>query len=389
MLKRIGRKTSIKISVLCGLWLLLSGYSLAAGMLEQKEATDYNAAFRLTVDESWSEAITRLTAFISSFPHSSRADDAHFWICYCRDQLGALEESYACYQDLIQARSRSEWRNDARRNMANLSNRLAAQGKSEYRTKVDAGVDSASEILSVVSALANIGDEASVQIIIDQVDRVENPKLRGQIVGLLGRVRSELAVEKLREIALGDSSPNVRRYAIRAFGNRKTDDRLDFLRRIAVSDQPTEVRQTAIDELGDIRTVEVVKIVERIALNDADERVAAQAAHAIGETRRPEAQAALEGIYRSQRPVEVRRYALDAMGDLRTEPAYDFLLEVARQEVQPDLGSKAVESLARVHSGRIFLRPSFNWLVNRGVGEHEKRLSAVSGTSDPRSQWIC
>ncbi len=248
------RNSQKAICCLLPAWLFVGGAAIATAS-NGDAAQDYRRGYNLVLDEDWQGAIVAFDALIEQHPASDWVDDAAFWRCYARQQLGEQSaELFDCYQRLLERYPDSDWEDDARRAMVRLAKKLDREGRPEYREKVrDFGQDAdADRLLAILVALGEIGDERSVGVILERLESTPDEQLRARIVEALDDVESDLALDKLQELLAKDPSEQVRLAALETLADSDYFDSAPLLLSI-VKDRarPVRMRLEALDNLGD------------------------------------------------------------------------------------------------------------------------------------------
>ncbi len=253
-------------------------------------------------------------------------------------------EVFACYENLLARHPKSEWSDDARRAMVRLAKQV---DRPEYREKVrDFGQDeNADRLLAVLVALGEIGDERSVDVILERLETTEDERLRVRIVDVLEDVDSPRVLEKLEETVRGDASTRVRIAALDALSDSGSVDAVAFLQEVVQDQsQPPPVRHEALDELTDHDPPGLVQFLKEVALG-SDDGLAMEAIDELGDVENLEAVRVLAEILK-QTPDARRRYEiLGTLEDIELDAAVETLLEVARKDPDPRIRRAATEAL--------------------------------------------
>ncbi|HKV08475.1 MAG TPA: HEAT repeat domain-containing protein [Thermoanaerobaculia bacterium] len=106
--------------------------------------------------------------------------------------------------------------------------------------------------------------------------------------------------------------------------------------------EPLRVKKQALFVLSQSRAPEARKILVDVARGDAHPELQKTAIEYLGIVQDAEAKKTLQEIYRTSSSLEIRRHVLEYLGIVQDHP---FLAQVARQEKNPTLRHKAIESL--------------------------------------------
>ena len=335
--------------------LLLLAAAVPGFAQERDAAADaYRSAYTLILEENWAGARDSFEDLLKSYPRSDWSDDAEFWLCYVGEQMDRKQETaFECYQEFLENWEESEWSDDARRNMARLANDLAQQGKPEYSDMLDSTDRELDRegILALLVALANIGDEQSLNVIFDRFEKTEDDALRAEMVQVFHSIDSPIAVDKLIEIVQTDSSSRVREQAVWVL--QSTEDRraTEVLVGLATNpDEDRKIRKAAIHSLGDDESIEHVDLLKNLALNDPDPEVAEAAIWALANTERDAAFNALREVLVSTTDPELRSRTLHAISSMETRQTLEFLGEMARTEKDPETLRDVVMAIGNFES---------------------------------------
>lgn len=333
-------------SILGALLLLIP--TLAAGD-DGPDAAAYRQAYAHVLDGAWQPAVAGFEALIAAHPESPWADDAGFWRCYAREQLGGEPAAhFDCYEALVERHPRSEWRDDARRALVGLARDLAREGAPEYRERLRAleGGGDDDDLIRVLIALGEIGDERSLDAIFERIDRIEDPGRRAQIVSVLEEVESPRAVDRLVALARSDPAYEVRATALAVLGERDEPRIGGFLREMAADErQPPEIRAAAVHGLAERSNGDTVELLRALALELGDGAAGHAAVHALGERDDAPALAALETILAEASTPETRRVALHAIAEHDSPAALELLHRTAIAERETEIGPIAVRMI--------------------------------------------
>ena len=361
------------IAVILPTLVLLAGPALARKEPESSpESTRaYREGYNLVLNGDWQAARAAFEALIREHPQSGWVDDAAFWRCYAGGQLRqSAEEVFGCYEDLVERYPRSEWEDDAKRAMVRLAARLDQEGKAQYRERVrdyGRGEDDR-ELMQVLVALGEIGDERSIDIILERLEATEDEHLRARIVDVLEDIDSPLVMRKLSELVTSDPSEQVRLAAVDAIADRASVDSQTLLRQIALDrNQPPRVRVEALDELSDNQSPDLVSLLSELA-TDAELLVADEALDELADIGNRAALDAMISLLGVIPDVERRMDILDEIADYDSEPAVQALLDVARNDPDPRIRRAATEALGEMETTAA--REALIQLL-QGMGEEE------------------
>jgi HEAT repeat protein len=170
-------------------------------------------------------------------------------------------------------------------------------------------------------------DEAA-QALVQALD-TEDEEERRSIVGTLGALGSEVAVEALTRVVAEDPSADIRRQAAWALGEIEDDGAVMALL-VAMQDEDVEVRRMAVWALGELEDEAAIPALV-VALEDEDGEIRRHAVWALGEIESPRALEALRTVIRDE-DQEVRRQVVWALGQIEDPSAVPDLVVALRDE---------------------------------------------------------
>lgn len=344
------KKSTLQIATASAFALVLSttGFARDEPAPSPESTRAYREGYNQVLNGDWAAASAVFENLIRDHARSSWVDDAAFWLCYAKAQEQApAEDVFACYEDHIERYPRSEWSDDARRAMVRLAGELERDGKGHYRERVrdfGRGEDDR-QLLQVLVALGEIGDERSVNVIIERLDATTDEQLRARIVDVLEDIDSPQVAARLEQLALTDPSERVRLAAIEAISDHDSIDVERVLSQIARDQsQPTRIRVEAIDELGDHEFTHLIELLRELALDD-DSRIAQEAIDEIANIGNRESLDALVALLGSLPDPARRLQIVDEIEDIESSAAAAALLSVARSDPDPRIRRAATDAL--------------------------------------------
>ena len=221
------------------------------------------------------------------------------------------------------------------------------------------------------------------------VQRDPDHGVREQAVFWMGQLRSERAAAALEDIALRSTDERLREKAVFALGEQNLERGQAVVRRIAESDaSPRRVREQAIFRLGQKESAENAQFLRnlfaRLGKSDGSESVRKQVLFSLSQMKGAGNDRWLLGVAADgSQSVEIRKHALWTAGqagvaasefipmyDRTTERALrehliwvlsqsneraaaDKLIEIARNDRDPEMRKKAIFWLGQMHDPRI------------------------------------
>jgi len=199
-------------------------------------------------------------------------------------------------------------------------------------------------------AIFLLRDPASNQITRMEVYNLERKReYSGYPVYWLGRANNEESLNYLRAVAAATPLDMLSERAV--LGIALHDDaRVAGMLKNFVSTSPNQrIRSSSVYWLGQVGG-EQTFLASLVRNETEDMKLRRSAAHAIGQSRDRGAINTLQDLYRSLKEVEVRRSVISAAGNsVDEQPAFTFLLGVAKQDADAESRRVAVRQLGHFH----------------------------------------
>ncbi|MEM6937992.1 MAG: HEAT repeat domain-containing protein [Pseudomonadota bacterium] len=340
-------RTIVKVVSLCSGLMAASGAARAQSNADGA-AQAYQQGYNQVLDRNWSAALATFGALVEQYPGSDWADDAEFWRCYARDELGeAPSEVFGCYDNHLASYRRSEWSDDAKRAMVRLARQLDGQGQKEYSDRVRrfGRSDDDNRMLQVLAELGEIGDERSLEVIIQHLDATTDEQLRARITDVLEDIDLPAASEKLRNLVFNDPSIKVQRTALHALTHHESASVTPTLMSV-LDDQgrDPELRSDALEYLVELEPAGLIDLLTE-AIRGTDDRLAMTAIDELSDREDRQALNVLVALL-GEVPHQRRRLSIvDEMEDFEMPEAATALLKVAQSDPDPRVRRAATESL--------------------------------------------
>jgi len=215
----------------------------------------YNEARELLWSGHYAEAAEKYESFLAAFPRSIRADDATYYLGFCRERLGQKQEAFKYYVRVVERYKESPPYGRALERAIDLAQELRRKKGDRYDKFLTRRVISGrSEIFRLRSGirLAELGDWSALPLLIDGLEQGDEA-LKVRIAKLLGRRIGDQKVQKAFEEALLESKNEIVRMMAAANLARRVDVKSvrDTLRRALLNDHNRMVRMTAAFSLRD------------------------------------------------------------------------------------------------------------------------------------------
>lgn len=235
-------------------------------------------------------------------------------------------------------------------------------------------------------AIFLLRDPASNQITRMEVYNLERKReYSGYPVYWLGRANNEESLNYLRALAAAAPLDILSERAVLGI-SLHDDSRVAGMLKNFISTSPNQrIRSTSIYWLGQVGGEQA--FLASLVRNDSEDmKLRRSAAHAIGQSRERGSIPLLQGLYESMRDPEIRRSLISAAGNsIDEQPAYTFLLGVAKSD--PDFESRrsAVRQLGHFH--RDDVAEELMKIFNTDSHHEVKRaaLRSLAETKTPRA----
>ncbi len=313
------------------------GLVLATDVQAQDSASDaYQEAYGLVLDENWDAALQALRTVLRDYRDSPWEDDATYWICHVQEQRGATDErTFECYREFVEEHNGSRWSDDAHSNLVRLAQRLARDGKPEYRDFVrDLQQNDDEEVrLAALDALWQMGDESALASVMAFYERTDSPTYKKKIVYVLSQFDVPEAMAHLETIARNDDDVQVRKDAIFWIGQEGGSDVVATLQDIARTDRSVEIQKQVVFALAQLSDEIGITPLIQIARTHEEEEVRHDAIFWIGQEGGPGAVEALEAIGQDSNDVETIKKVVFSLAQVGDE-GLDVLADYARTHPQ-------------------------------------------------------
>ena len=255
-------------------------------------------------------------------------------------------ESWTRLRSLAIAAALQPLRDDAKRAMVRLARQLDGQGQKEYSDRVRrfGRSDDDNRMLQVLAELGEIGDERSLEVIIQHLDATTDEQLRARITAVLEDIDLPAASEKLRNLVFNDPSIKVQRTALHALTHHESASVTPTLMSV-LDDQgrDPELRSDALEYLGELEPAGLIDLLTE-AIRGTDDRLAMTAFDELSDREDRQALNVLVALL-GEVPHQRRRLSIvDEMEDFEMPEAATALLKVAQSDPAPRVRRAATET---------------------------------------------
>jgi len=327
----------------------------------QTDTQRYQEAYDYILEENWDKALTAFETFIGQYERSPYLDDAHFWHCFAMEKTGAGDEDvFTCYQDLIKTYPKSQWADDAKRNLIAVAKRLSDMGKTEYSAIVEAMQKSEDKeiALTAISALRQIGSERALDAMAGLYSSTQHRAVREEIIFTISQFKSPKVVPSLTKIIKEDPDRHMREKALFWLSQKsQSKEAIKLMEHVALNDPNHEVREKAVFALSQVREGKGIGALKRIAGGAKDAKARREAVFWLGQQAKSnDVIQFMETIVQKDSDREVRERALHALAHTRG-----------------NLGIPALINLAESHPDKAARKQAVFWIGQRARSEQAIR----------------
>jgi HEAT repeat protein len=236
-------------------------------------------------------------------------------------------------------------------------------------------------------AIFLLRDPSSNQITRMEIYNLERKReYSGYPVYWLGRANNEESLNYLRAIAAATPLDMLSERSV--LGIALHDDaRVGGMLKNFVNSSPNQhIRSTSVYWLGQVGGEQT--FLASLVRNDSEEKkMRTSAAYAIGRSRDRGTVATLQGLYESVKEPEVRRSVISAAGNsIDEQPAFAFLLNVAKNDADPEARRTAVRALGRFERADTAEELMKIYQNDANIEVKRAALRSLAETKNPRAQ---
>src|SRR5580658_343575 len=291
------------------------------------EDKDYRRG-RTALDKSrWEDAIAAFSD--SAARKGAAADGALYWKAYAQNRAGQRDAALATLAALRQQYPSSHWLNDAQALEVEIHARAGAPVSPAAEPDEDLK-------LIAINSLMQSDPNQALPILEKLLKSNNSPKLKERALFVLTQSGSPEARKVLSDIARGASNPDLQRAAIRNMGMMGSDDARRDMASIYASSTDASVKRAILQAFMVSGSREFLL---NAAKTEKDPDLRREAIHELGVSG---GQDELWQLYQSESSVEAKEEILKSMF-VGGNSAH--LVEVARSEKDPRLRLAAIRSL--------------------------------------------
>jgi HEAT repeat protein len=364
----------------------------------------YKEAYKLILDEQWSDARAKFNELLSKYIKSKYVADAKYWTAYSlkyTDKKQAIE----AYKSFLKKYPKSNYYDDATADLSRLEdpalpvvpppNRFAPPARSSG--DLEPALARAAEKYEVARRMyyapTSSGYTVSADTVTVSVLNSRDPQLRMKVEAFQALLRSnqdDTAFELLKQTLLdpkqpyvmketalyaskqfekkdlvdlylqalkSDTSTMVRRhvlYQLGTFADRGDERILPVLTQIALDPkQDRQMREAALIGMRNVKGHDALDLYVRIAKSDTDRKFREMALYQVGQSAKADDESAFkmlkEIVLDKNQSREIREAGLYALRTVKGDNASEFYLEVAKTDPDERLQGLALYSFMQAN----------------------------------------
>jgi HEAT repeat protein len=293
---------------------------------------EYERGTRALDRRQWDQAVAHFSeAAGTNFP---KTDGALYWKAYALAKLGRTSEAQAALDALSRTHPQSRWLNDAKALGVEIAQSAGKPIRPEEETDNDLK-------LMAINSLLHSDPERSLPLLEKLLQNQSSPRLRERALFVLSQSDSPKAREIVARVAKGQYNPDLQMKAVQSLGVYGGKENRQLLTEIYSSSGDAAVKRQVL------RSFMVAGEREPLlaaAKSDASPEMRAQAIQLLGAMG---ASSQLADLYASESNADVRARILQG---LQISGNSQKLIEVAKSENDPRLRSRAIQILGTMNS---------------------------------------
>jgi HEAT repeat protein len=212
--------------------------------------------------QDWRQAATLYrTLWTDTAFQSWRREEALFWLAYCQQQLGQVEEALQSYGEYLDRYPEGRFRALVEARLRALASQKGIPPEAPVARRLTQVENQAR--WSAISAM-RFGAE-DLPLLLDMLEKETDPNLRVLLVERLGRLQNPQVVPPLEAIALTDTSFRIRAIAIQTLGGIRHPSATGTLLRLAENARDPEILAIILPALSETRSDAVLPVLYRVA----------------------------------------------------------------------------------------------------------------------------
>jgi hypothetical protein len=300
---------------------------------DQSEDRTYQRGMKALDERQWEAAVEAFREVARQ--KGARADGATYWLAYAQNRLGQRAEALALIAELRQGHPQSRWIKQA------AALELEIRQSSGQPANPESQMDDELKLMAL-NGLVNSDPERAVPLLEKFLEGNHPPRLKDRALFVLAQSESPKAREIMARIAR-EGNPDLQAKAIQYLGVHGSRENRQLLGEIYASSKDVAIKKRILQSF--MVSGERGRLLSA-ATGESDPTLRAEAVRQLGVMG---AHDELWQLYQKETSTDVKKQILQAMfvgGNA------DRLIELARDEKDPELRRRAVRNLGLLGSGR-------------------------------------
>lgn len=302
---------------------------------EDREIEMYRDGTNSVDDHRYERAIERFDRVIGD--KWSRADGAYYWKAYALNKLGKRDEALATLAEIPKQFPQSRWIGDA--------NALKVEIQQESGNPVSPESLSDEDLkLLAINALMNSDPDRAIPLLEKVLnDPKNNLALKVRALFVLAQSRTDKGRDIVQQYAKSGSNPDLQIRAVQYLGSFRTRDSQQALGDIYSANTDVAVRRAVLRSMANSR--DAARLFNA-AKTESNPDLRREAVRSLGNM---QAASELAQLYASETSAEIKDTILSS---LMVSRASDKLIEIAKTEKNPELRGDAIRYLGTMRNDK-------------------------------------
>ena len=382
-----------------------SGNGVGRSQSTSEATTVFRSARDLITDGDWAKAQQKFDEYVTSFPNEKNLDAALYWMAYADYKLTKYDQCRSTIDRLLQKYPNSNWKDDARTLLAQMSGASAyayddmirvvrGQAAQTPQPPQAPPVDTTTITVPAFTLAApaapvgpiegvltpgaiaygssesddeNSNDPCEFKIVVLQalfqtdVQRgimaasewlkpgsTQTVRCKSAALTLLGRNGGKTVTPVILGVARSEPDLKLRARAISALGATNDDSVVDALRDFAMSSQDNSIVEASLYALSKHTGERAIAVLGEFAANNS--RTIPQRRVAIASIASRPGEPAVDALFRvydGDQTVEIRKAVISGFANRKSESAGTKLFDIARSSDNVELRKAAISAISR------------------------------------------
>jgi tetratricopeptide (TPR) repeat protein len=302
----------------------------------EERKIEWYAEGKESIDENrYDRAVQRFNQLLESDSKWSRADGVYYWKAYALNRLGKRDEALAAVAEIAKQFPQSRWVNDAKALQVEIQ-------QSSGRPVSPDSIDDQDLRLLAINSLMN-SDSATAIPLVEKVlnDPKNNLALKSKALFVLAQSRTDKAREVVTAYAKNGSNPDLQIKAVQYLGTFRAKDSTQALADIYAANTNVDVRRAVLRSMAISRDSAHLFTSAKTETNVDLRR---EAIRSLGSM---QASNELAQLYATETNTELKASILQSIMASR---GGDRLLEIAKNEKNAELRGDAIRFLGSMRN---------------------------------------